>query len=329
MTDGPPAMAAPGPDAADEGSTLVRYSVGFGDGGDLDSGLTRASDGGSLVVGSSASPGALEASVADEPPYAPGARRRNKGGVAASSEEDDVAKWNRGGPDVAASSNAKAPHPAPRVKVDVVQVRGKIQEADVLRLARSKGYWPFRLCFEDGLRRTPKLHGKVRFRVAVGSGGAVRGVHKVASELEDADVVSCVLKAARKVVLSSPERGTPDVTLEVSFWPGDTPVPGASLPPASPRVPDAVLTSLRARWEDVRTCYASGLLRTPELWGRLALKLRVAASGRIVEASEVESRFPDQDVAECVLEAYERAGLSPSSEERVIVYPLRLGAPAP
>jgi len=216
--------------------------------------------------------------------------------------------------------------------------------ADVLRVARSKGYWPFRLCFEDGLRRAPKLHGKIRFRVTVGSAGSIRGVRKISAEIEDADVVSCVLKAARKVALSSPERGTPDVTIEVSFWPGDAPVTGVSPPPSaggapgdhpkgsslqepSARVPSALLASLRDRWDDVRACYASGLRRTPDLWGRLALKLRIAASGRIIAASEVESRFPDQDVAECVLEAYERVGLPPSSEERVIVYPLRLGTP--
>jgi hypothetical protein len=243
-----------------------------------------------------------------------------------------MAKWNRGGPDVGVLANGKSPHPAPRVKVDMVEVRGHIDEADVLRQARAKGYWPFRLCYEEGLRRAPKLHGTLRLRVTVSPGGAPRAVRKVAAELDDALVTSCILKAARSLSLATPERGSPDVTLEISLWPGDAPLRTVSASPtARPAsgVPEAIVTSLRDRWPEVRTCYADGLRRRPGLWGRLALRLRITAAGQIIEACEVESHFPDRDVSECALRAYERAGLAPSNEERVIVYPLRLGNPAP
>ena len=73
--------------------------------------------------------------------------------------------------------------------------------------------------------------------------------------------------------------------------------------------------------------YAEGLRRTPGLWGRLAMRFHVTAKGDVVEASEVESHFPDRDVTECALRVYERAGLAPSGEDRVIVYALRLGTP--
>src|SRR5947209_4424430 len=54
-----------------------------------------------------------EIAIADEPPYAPGARRRPKSALAASSEDDVIARWNRGGPNGGAASDAKPPHPAP------------------------------------------------------------------------------------------------------------------------------------------------------------------------------------------------------------------------
>jgi hypothetical protein len=300
----------------------------------IEAGVVVAEDGGApLQVAPLASEDAgasepVEIAMADEPPYAPGARHRPPGGVAASADEDLLARWNRGGPDASGPTAAKAPHPAPRVKVDVVQVKGHVAETDVLRTARAKGYWPFRLCYEEGLRRMPKLHGAVRFRVTVGPGGAVRGVRKVASEVGDDAVTSCVLKAAHGLALAPPERGTPDVTLEVSLWPGDAPVRAASASLArTVEVSDALVAALRARWDGVRACYAEGLRRTPGLWGRLAMKLHVTAKGEIIEAAEVESHFPDRDVTECALRVYERAGLSPFGEDRVIVYPLRLGTP--
>jgi hypothetical protein len=57
------------------------------------------------------------------------------------------------------------------------------------------------------------------------------------------------------------------------------------------------------------------------------MRLHVTAKGEVVEAAEVESRFPDRDVTECVLRVYERAGLAPYGEDRLFVYSLRLGTP--
>jgi hypothetical protein len=170
----------------------------------------------------------------------------------------------------------------------------------------------------------------VKFKLTVGPEGSARGIRKAGAEIDDALVVSCVLKAARNLTLPPPERGTPEVTLEVSLWPGDAPVRSGGPAPAEARAtspPDALVAALRSRWPQVRACYAEGLRRNPDLWGRLAMRFRITQAGQITEAAEVESHFPDRDVTECVLEAYERAGLSPSGEDRVLVYPLRLGNP--
>ena len=94
--------------------------------------------------------------VSGATPYPPGGRVRAPGAGHASSDDENIARWNRGGWAGATSEvggDNKPPHPAPRVKVDVLKITGKASEADVLRVARSKGYWPLRLCYEEGLRR--------------------------------------------------------------------------------------------------------------------------------------------------------------------------------
>jgi hypothetical protein len=276
---------------------------------------------------------AIEAQVTDEAPYAPGLRARLSGAVAASSEDEAIARWNRGGTvagEAPPTPTGKIPHPAPRIKVDVLKISGHVSEAEVLRQARSKGYWPFRLCYEEGLRRSQKMHGTVHVRVTIGSNGAVRGAQKVAAEVDDPTVVGCIVKAARGLSLASPERGTPSVTLEVSLWPGDDAVHSPAPPEGKkPRAadPSALLSTLRSHLPDVRSCLIEGQRRHPGLWGRIGMRLRIRAAGEIVDATEIESRFPDPDVTFCVLKAFAHTDVPAPHEELIIVYPLRLGAP--
>jgi hypothetical protein len=275
---------------------------------------------------------AMEAPVTDEIPYPPGSRIRLSGAVAASSEDEAIARWNRGGTsagEAPPTPGGKVPHPAPRIKVDVLKVSGHVSEAEVLRQARSKGYWPFRLCYEEGLRRSQKMHGTVHLRITIGSNGAVRGAQKVAAEVDDPTVVGCIVKAARGLSLPAPERGMPSVTLEVSLWPGDDSVHSSvSTEGKKPRASDtaALLTALRAHLPEVRSCFAEGQKRHPGLWGRIGMRLRIRAAGEIVDASEIESRFPDPEVTFCVLKAFAHSDVPAPREELIIVYPLRLGA---
>jgi hypothetical protein len=276
-----------------------------------------------------ASAGPAEAAIADEPPYLAGNRWRSKSAAAASGTDEAIAKWNRGGgAEAPAGPSAKVPHPAPRIKVDVLKVQGHTKEADVLRVARAQGYWPFRRCYEEGLRRQPKLRGTIRMRLVVGASGAPRSVTKVGAELDDAAVVSCVLRAGRSLALPRPDRGAPEVTLEVSLLPGDVPLDASSAPKnlvAYLELPELV-ASLREHWPEVRACFVAALGRHPGLWGRLALRLRIKGGGRVVEVSEVESRFSDPEVTQCAIKAFSHADLPAPLQEVVLVYPLRLGS---
>jgi hypothetical protein len=261
--------------------------------------------------------------IADEPLQLPGRRLRPKGQVAASSEDETIARWNRG-------SNADTFHPAPRIQVDIARTRG-VREAEVLKVARSKGYWPIRLCFEQGLRKAQRLHGTMSLALVIGQGGAVKGSRKVASVLDDADVARCIVRSFRKLALASPTRKTGTVTLAISLWPGDDPVyvPGSPDPNAgtSPNETAQLAASLRGRWPEVQSCLRKGLARNQGLWGRMALRMHVSPNGEVLDASQVESRFQDPGVTACVLGVYRSASLPAPGKDIIVVYPLRLGSP--
>ena len=221
-----------------------------------------------------------------------------------------------------AGGDNKPPHPAPRVKVDVLKITGKASEADVLRVARSKGYWPLRLCYEEGLRRDQKLHGSVKFRITIGNSGDVRQVAaRPGSDLDDKKVAGCVLRAAKGITFPRPLRGTAQASLEVSLWPGDEPVYASrAVTWGNELDAQALLSALRAHDGDVKTCFAAGLSRHAGLWGRLALRLRVTPAGTFTDPTEVESRFPDTDVTRCVASALEGAAAPRISRDVLIVY---------
>ena len=273
-----------------------------------------------------------DVAITDEPIYFPGARPKAKGtAVEASLDDEIVATWNRGGlgTDADVGPKGKPPHAAPRVKVDVTEVRGSASEAEMQRAARLKSYWPFRICYEQGLRRTQKLHGTIKLRLTIGSSGRPSNVQTIATELGDPDVVSCVVKSAAGLALPAPSSGAPQVTLDISLWPGDAPVGGKSALRGKNAVPAEAASfteALRLRTNDIRTCYAAGVRRHEQLWGRLALSLKIA-NGTVREADEVESHFPDPEVTACVRQALIGSAVPHPESELVIVYPLRFGRP--
>jgi hypothetical protein len=271
-----------------------------------------------------------DATVIDEPIYFPGARARPKGSaVEASLDDEIIATWNRGGltAEPTHGPKGKPAHAAPRVKVDVTEVRGDASEADMQRTARLKSYWPFRICYEQGLRRLQKLHGTIKLRLTIGPTGRPSGVQQLTAELGDAAVVSCVIKSAMGLGLPAPTSGAPQITLDISLWPGDEPVSiksasrGKSLAPAEAK---AITDQLRTHLPEARACYAAGLGRHEGLWGRLGLALHVTA-GVVDQVNEVESHFPDAEVSECVQKAFLQSAVPSTDPDLTVVYPLRFG----
>jgi hypothetical protein len=262
--------------------------------------------------------------------------------------DEDLARWNVGG-----SSDPRLPssrvgfHPAPRVVVDI-SVRSGAQpkrakskkvfsEASLVAQARNAGYWPFRLCFEDGLRKDPSLRGKTRVRFVVETSGHVKSERMAFTELKDHAVAKCLSARVRALHFSPAptKRVHADVTIDLG--PGDAPLPEADLADAenarasgeSGKFDEAVVSrALGDQLGRITACYEQGLGRDPKLWGRVAILMDVEADGRVRNVVEHESRFPDPTVLSCILDGIRGSLLpAPSGGPARLVWSLKLGTP--
>jgi hypothetical protein len=290
-----------------------------------------------------------------------GERRRADGPVQASTEDEAIARWNIGGssrPEY--PSNRAGFHVAPRVMVDTVvrgghlparsAAKGTLSQLAVLAQSRNRGYWPFRICYEEGLRRDPALRGKVEARFTVGRSGKVTGSRLLNSSFKDREVARCVATRTQALTFSPAPSRRIDVDVTVELNPGDAPLPSVRLReepapgvPATVRTPPArepspaVLrealkessAALEARTPDLVGCYTSGLLRDPGLWGRIGLRIRVAEDGTASAVAQHESRFPDSSVVSCVAAVVKSVPFCKTLAHPVeLEWGARLGAPS-
>lgn len=288
--------------------------------------------------------------------YEPGRRPRPDGPVVASVEAEQIARWNAGGasdPDL--PSNRPGFHPAPRVHVsldDTVRhllpekaraTRGRLSRAAVLAQARNLGYWPFRLCYEDGLRRLPKLSGASVLHLWVARDGHVTKGTVTKSELQQSDVSQCLAEKARRLRFSPAPPRSFALSLVVDLHPGDVPLPDAT--PQKPLGPEQAkslvlgaglgvseaLQALAPARERVAECYSRATMGDSKLWGRLALLLDIDAKGGVTRAIQYETQFPAPGVVACAAEAARTAKFTAGPREGAgmrLVWALKLGAPA-
>ncbi len=293
---------------------------------------------------------APRAIVAAERAFVLGARPRPQGAVQASVADEDLARWNIGGNgDPNHPSSRAGYHPAPRVLVDVSIRSGSLpkrsktksvfSEASLVAQTRNAGYWPFRICYEEGLRRDPALRGKTRVRFVVESNGHVKSERMAFTELKDHAVAKCLSARVRSIRFSPapPRRVHADTTIDLN--PGDAPLPDSvraetasvtSGDPAGIKMDQgAVTNALEERLGKVTTCYEEALARDPKLWGRVAMLMDVDAEGRVLRAAEYESHFPDPAVPACTVEALRGAVVPPPplSGAFRLVWGVKLGAP--
>lgn len=287
--------------------------------------------------------------------YEPGRRPRSGGAVVASVEAEQIARWNVGGSgDPGLPSNRRSFHPAPRVHVSLDDAtplrlpekargkRGVLSRVAVLAQARNLGYWPFRICYEEGLRRLPRLFGTSELRLSVARDGRVTKSAVVNTELQQSDVSQCLVEKAHRLRFSPAPPKSFVLRLVIDLHPGDAPIPDAisseRLEPqqsespavARLRVGDALAALAPAR-ERVAECYSRAVIADAKLWGRLALLLDVDAKGGVTSATQFESRFPAAGVVACAIEAARTAkfgtALGGGAGMRLI-WALKLGVPA-
>lgn len=284
-----------------------------------------------------------------ERPFLPWARSRPEGRVAGAGHDHELARWNVGGTgDPEFVSNKSGYHPAPRVKVDTELVSGSLpkkarvnpktkkpdrilSEASLLARSRKYGYWPFRLCFEAGLRKDQTLGGKTRIRFRVSRSGRISNARLLHTTLRDADVAKCLVESASEIELLSPPR-TVEVEARIDLWHGDAPLPAlVEAPEQSPSLDaEALLQALEASRTSFAACYRDALSRDPGLWGRVELDIELDADGAIAKVTERDSRFPDKEALACVRSAAQNVTLPVKKGRPNFVVGLRLGtAPTP
>ena len=254
-----------------------------------------------------------------EEPYALDARPRAASPIQAAFDDEELARWNLGGTtDPSYVSNQASFHPGTRVVVDA-QLAGRHPRSSNARSrgltadrvqaqARSKGYWPFRLCFEAGQREKKSAGGETRIAFAINARGRPFGARLISSQLGNAQSSACLLEELGKLRFSPPPRRL-DMLASIRIWPGD-----AELPPLSDGPVTAVdmskgfdPTSIRARVSQrkaqLTACFAEARRTDPSLWGRLAFAVILEVDGTVHRVNEVESHFPNANASRCAAAA--------------------------
>jgi hypothetical protein len=255
-----------------------------------------------------------------EDPYPLDARPRQGGPVQAAADDEDLARWNVGGiSDPNYVSSQASFHPGTRVVVEAHFAGRRAERSSrtspslsadrVQAQARSKGYWPFRLCFEAGQREKKGVGGETRIRFTISTRGEVSSAKLLGSELRNTSSSACLLSELRKLRFAPRPAKHIDVLTTISVWPGD-----AELPPLSDAAPGVIETSagfdpaavrarVTAKQAELSACFNLARQQDPSLWGRLALAVVLEVDGTVHRVSEVESHFPNAAAARCAAAA--------------------------
>ena len=108
---------------------------------------------------------------------------------------------------------------APQVRIGATEIKGSLPPEVIQRIVR-QNYGRFRLCYENGLRTNPSLQGRVAVRFVIGRDGAVSNVSNGNSDMPDAAVVACVIRAYYTLAFPQPEGGIVTVVYPIMFSPG-------------------------------------------------------------------------------------------------------------
>lgn len=96
--------------------------------------------------------------------------------------------------------------------------RGLLPPETVQQVVRAS-FDTFRACYESGLRRDPKVHGRVVTAFLIDDCGDVARVQDAHSDLPDADVVACVQQAYARLRFPPPKGGVVTVVYPIVFDP--------------------------------------------------------------------------------------------------------------
>jgi hypothetical protein len=242
-------------------------------------------------------------------------------------------RWNQGGMGPLAAPVPPVPgHPAPKVILDVVRVKGALQPAEAQRALRRNFWMKTVECFSLGAYKDPSLRGTASLVIGVSAAGKVGSARVTRTSFTDDEVNHCLAERIRTVVLPKARSGS-NVSIDLQLGHGDMPVPpppSLVVPGEGELSPEAIRAVVEAALPAFEACYRPALEYAPELWGRLGVRFHVTEKGQTDEAFEVESRFPDERVSLCVLRAARKLAFPrPANGDLRFVVPLRFGVEKP
>jgi hypothetical protein len=237
-------------------------------------------------------------------------------------------RWNEGGVgELVTAPTPLAGHPLPRVIVDVVSAKGGHKASDVQREARRLLWIHVVTCYGASAYRDPTLRGDTRLRFQLSRSGKASNVRVLSSTVAEPEVGRCLAAELAKIPLPKARSGS-TVVANVHVGAGDEPMapPPDRVTPGDGAVDrDAISAAMSAHLDEIEGCYARALAYAPSLWGRLAIRVHVTRQGKVDEAFETESHFPDERVTSCALHAARAIAFpAPKGGDARFVVPLRL-----
>ncbi len=103
-----------------------------------------------------------------------------------------------------------------RAGFDGAEVTGALPAEVVRRIVRHN-VGKFQRCYETGLRKHPRLEGKVELAFVIGTDGSVVSAKPQSSSLSDTATVSCLVSAVKKLQFPAPAQGVVSVILPLTF----------------------------------------------------------------------------------------------------------------
>jgi hypothetical protein len=87
--------------------------------------------------------------------------------------------------------------------------------------------------------------------------------------------------------------------------------------------PEVIQRIVRANFDRFRTCYEHGLLKNPNLKGRVAVRFVIGRDGAVTSAVKDSSDLPDQGVVSCIVDAVAKIAFpKPEGGTVTVVYPI-------
>jgi hypothetical protein len=109
---------------------------------------------------------------------------------------------------------------SPRMRELVASVNGRLRPEIIQRIVR-QNFGRFRYCYENALRTSPTLQGRVTVKFVIDRSGAVAMTADGGSDIPDRGVVQCVVGGFLNLSFPQPEGGMVTVVYPIMFSPGE------------------------------------------------------------------------------------------------------------